>query len=335
MKEEIETTEIHLDIDGEIGSIKDKADQIRFDNAFNSALAAALEREQTLTISSFGPFSEPQNDHLLQRLLQSEVRFVFSDFPILDRQMLESLLRARAYSLKKRPKKRDGRSQLPGNPSLQEDRVRLRSARKRKRKALIDQANLQALQRIKEWRAEGLSLSAIAEQLGREGITTTKGKPFYAQTVSRLLDNEATLRKLFRPQRADFLEKNEPLGVVAAPAVATAQGVARPAIPLCNPDQLIFEDVIDFRFAHPLREAVWLMLYQKHEYEEEEILIPAGAEQFRLDVLKETALWPGVNLYVMRGATGSYAPIEGQLLLFASLRPSAEGSTDPGHFPSR
>src|SRR5205823_3762827 len=41
---------------------------------------------------------------------------------------------------------------------------------------------------MKEWRAEGLTLEAIAERLNAEGHTTRRGKPWNPVQVSRVLE---------------------------------------------------------------------------------------------------------------------------------------------------
>lgn len=319
MTDKTDTSVILLDIEGEISTIKDKADQLRFENYFNDKLNDAIKTGQALWIDTFGPFSKHQHDHLLVRLLQADIPFRFKDFPLLDRQMLESLLQVRSYTSTKRSKKKDGRSQLAGNPNLGEERIRLKSARKRKRKGLIDRANLHALRRIKELRDEELSLATIAERLSQEGITTSKGKSFHAQTVSRLIDNEEMLRQLFLPQQADQLGKHEALGLAVADRVVSPRQRLEP-VPLLDSSELVFEDIIELRFAHPLREEVELVLYHKYHYQEDPIKIPAGTSHISIDVLRDTALYPGVNIFELHGKQ-VYKSTEGTLILFASLRP--------------
>lgn len=163
------------------------------------ALAHARRSKARLVVAKLDRLS--RNVAFLSALLESKVDFVACDNPHANKltiHLLAAVAEHEAEMISQRTKAalqaykaRGGKlgAELPQCRNLTPDAVargRERSIQSRAKAAAEAYADLAPAMR--EWRATGLSLAAIAERLNTEGHTTRRGKPWNPVQVLRVLE---------------------------------------------------------------------------------------------------------------------------------------------------
>jgi DNA invertase Pin-like site-specific DNA recombinase len=162
------------------------------------ALAHARRNKGTLVVAKLDRLA--RNVAFLSALMDSKVPFVACDNPHANRltlHILAAVAEAEALAISQRTKAalaaykaRGGLlgADLPQCRNLTPDAVAKGRARSvAVRSAAVAEAYHDLLLLVKELRTKGLSLKAIADELGTQGHTTRRGRPMNAMQVQRVL----------------------------------------------------------------------------------------------------------------------------------------------------
>ncbi len=264
---------------------------------FKDAVREAARNNSALFIESFVPFQRAENRHLLQFLYEAEIDFHFFDFESLNKDSLQSVLELfELQSTSRKAQTEEASSRRKGNPQLQSEEIASRASRRRKQQAFFD--NKEAMQKAVQLSNAGYSQNRIAQKLNEKGYITAKGKSFSAKQISRYLKRFEKLTSFFRI--------NHQLEVQQDPLLADNEENKHP-IPLDLEEHRDFDNLLEFEFAHPVKNKVRFEIKDNQsqtvlEKEYEEV-----GEKVIIDVLKDTTLFPGLH-YLKVSAKG-YKPV--------------------------
>lgn len=154
------------------------------------ALTLAKKEKATLIIGKLDRLA--RNVHFISGLLETGVAFVCADMPEADRTMIQMMsvfaeFEARKISQRTREALKIKKAQLEaegkrlGNPDPDMDAMNL----VRSEKADANAEKIRDL--LTTWKANGMSQRAMADELNRLGVTTTRGQEWKQGQVQRAL----------------------------------------------------------------------------------------------------------------------------------------------------
>lgn len=154
------------------------------------AMQAAQAAGATLLIAKLDRLA--RNVHFISGLMESGVKFVAVDMPEVDNLTIHilaavaekeaQLISQRTRAALEAKREREGEWRV----SQLDDAARRRGAATMRRRAARAYRGVAYTARL--LRNAGMSYSAIADELNANGFTTSRGKPFRAMTVKRILD---------------------------------------------------------------------------------------------------------------------------------------------------
>ncbi len=149
-----------------------------------AALDACRQRRATLVIAKLDRLA--RNVHFISGLMESKVDFVAADMPEANRLTIHILAAVAEHEremISQRTKtalaQAKARGQQLGNPRLAEAREAAKAKHDARRPAP------EVLRLMTGWKAQGMTLRDIAQELNRLAIRTPRGSEWYASTVRK------------------------------------------------------------------------------------------------------------------------------------------------------